>query len=47
MEWHAELIVVPNVVPSIQWALFEAAILYLSEREPVDTVLEVTLEGKR
>lgn len=34
MELHAGLIViVPNVVPSVQRALFEAAILYLSGRE--------------
>lgn len=47
LELHAGLIViVPNVVPSVQRALFEAAILYLSGKEPVNTSLEVTVVGK-
>ncbi len=47
MELHAGLIViVPNVVPSLQRALFEAAILYLAGREPVNAAIEVSLKGK-
>ena len=47
MELHAGLVIlVPNVAPALQRALFEAALLYLSGREPVNTALEVTVEGK-
>ena len=47
MELHAGLIIlVPNVAPVLQRALFEAAIRYLSGREPVNTALEVTAVGK-
>jgi predicted nuclease of predicted toxin-antitoxin system len=47
MELHAGLIViVPNAVPSIQRALFEAAILYLAGNELINSAIEVTLEGK-
>ena len=44
---HAGLIVlVPNVVPALQRALFQAALRYSEERELVNTVIEVSLEGK-
>ena len=47
MELHAGLVViVPNVVPSSQRALFEVAILYLAERELINSAVEVTLEGR-
>jgi predicted nuclease of predicted toxin-antitoxin system len=47
MELHAGLIVlVPNVVPAVQRALFEAAIQYLAGRDMVNSVVEVTLDGK-
>jgi predicted nuclease of predicted toxin-antitoxin system len=47
MELHAGLIiVVPNVAPILQRAMFEAAILYLGGRELVNAVLEVTLQGQ-
>jgi predicted nuclease of predicted toxin-antitoxin system len=47
IELHAGLIVlVPNVVPTLQRALFEAAIQYLTGRDLVNAVIEVTLEGK-
>src|SRR5262245_28598183 len=45
MELHAGLIViVPNVVPSVQRAFFQAAILYLAGKEPINSAIEVTLE---
>lgn len=48
MELHAGLVVlVPNVIPALQRALFEAAILYLAGREPINAALEVTVEGNR
>src|SRR5215475_4437240 len=44
MELHAGLIViVPNVVPSIQRALFQAAILYLAGRELINSAIEVSV----
>ena len=47
MELHAGLIVlVPNVVPALQRALFEAAIRYLAGKDLLNTVVEVTLERK-
>jgi len=47
MELHAGLIViVPNVVPSVQRALFEAAIQYLAGKELINSVIEVSVEGK-
>jgi len=47
MELHAGLIViVPNAVPSIQRALFEAAILYMAGKVLINSALEVSLEGK-
>ncbi len=47
MELHEGLIVlVPNVVPVIQCALFEAAIRYLAGRDLVNTVVEVLLKGR-
>ncbi len=46
-ELHAGLIVlVPNVVPALQRALFEAAIRHLAGRDLLNTVIEVTLQGK-
>ena len=48
VELHAGvIIVVPNVAPALQRVLLEAAILYLSGREPVNAALEITMEGKR
>jgi predicted nuclease of predicted toxin-antitoxin system len=47
MELHAGLIVIiPNVVPSVQCALFEAAILYMAGEELINSVIEVSLDGK-
>lgn len=46
MELHGGLIViVPNVVPAVQRALFEAAILYLDGKELINSVVEVSLEN--
>jgi predicted nuclease of predicted toxin-antitoxin system len=45
MELHGGLIVIiPNVVPAVQRALFEAAILYLAGKELINSVIEVSLE---
>jgi hypothetical protein len=47
MKLHTGLIVlIPNVAPTVQRALFEAAIQYLAGRDLVNTVIEVTLEDK-
>lgn len=47
MELHPGLIViVPNVIPSLQQALFEAAIRYIAGRELVNRVVEVTVVSK-
>jgi len=47
MELHAGLIVIiPNVVPFVQRALFEAAILYMAGKELINSAIEVSLEGK-
>ena len=47
MELHPGLIViVPNVIPSLQQALFEAAIRYIAGRELVNIVVEVTVVSK-
>jgi len=47
MELHAGLIVlVPNVVPNLQRALFRAAIQYLAGTDATNSVIEVTLDGK-
>jgi predicted nuclease of predicted toxin-antitoxin system len=47
MELHAGLVViVPNLVPYVQCALFEAAILYLAGNELINSAIEVSLEGK-
>jgi predicted nuclease of predicted toxin-antitoxin system len=47
MELHAGLIVIiPNVVPSVQRALFEAAILYMAGKELINSAIEVSLKGK-
>jgi len=46
-ELHAGLIVlVPNVVPALQRALFEAAIRHVAGKDLLNTVVEVTLERK-
>lgn len=45
MELHAGLIV-PNATPAVQRALFEAAILYLAGKELINSVIELSLEGK-
>jgi hypothetical protein len=47
MDLHPGLIVlVPNLVPALQRALFEAAIQYLAGRDLVNAVIEATLDGK-
>ena len=47
MELHAGLIViVPSVVPSVQRALFEAAIRYLAGKELINAAFEVSLRGQ-
>jgi len=47
MELHAGLIIiVPNASPTIQRAMFEAAILYLAGKELINAAIEVSLEGK-
>ena len=47
LELHAGLIIiVPNVVPSVQRALFEAAILYMAGKELTNSAIDVSLEGK-
>jgi predicted nuclease of predicted toxin-antitoxin system len=47
MDMHAGLIVlVPNVVPALQRALFQAALQYLGQRDLINSVIEVRLEGK-
>ena len=38
---------VPNVVPALQRALFEAALRYLGQRDLINTVIEVSFDGKR
>ena len=46
MELHPGLVVlVPNVVPALQRALFQAAIQYLSGRDLINRVIEVSLDG--
>jgi predicted nuclease of predicted toxin-antitoxin system len=47
IELHAGLIViVPNAVPSVQRALFKAAILYLAGRDLINSAIEVSVDGK-
>jgi predicted nuclease of predicted toxin-antitoxin system len=47
VELHAGLIViVPNAIPSVQRALFEAAIHYLAGKDLINSAIEVRLEGK-
>ena len=47
MELHAGLIIiVPNAAPTIQRAMFEAAILYLAGKELINVAIEVSLDGK-
>lgn len=47
MELHAGLVViVPNTVPVLQRALFQSAIQYLAGKALVNSVIEVSLEGK-
>jgi hypothetical protein len=46
MELHAGLIVlVPNVVPSVQRAMFQAAILYMAGKDLINSAIEVGIEG--
>jgi len=46
LELHPGLIVlVPNVTPDLQRALFRGALQYATRRDLVNTVVEVTLEG--
>jgi predicted nuclease of predicted toxin-antitoxin system len=48
VDLHPGLIVlVPNVVPAFQRALFQAALQYSAQRDLVNTVIEVSLEGER
>jgi predicted nuclease of predicted toxin-antitoxin system len=47
MDLHPGLIViVPNVTPALQRALFQAALGYLSGRDLINAVIEVTVKGK-
>ncbi len=47
MNLHAGLIViVPNVVPSVQRALFEAATLYLAGKELINSAIEVSWKAR-
>lgn len=47
MELDAGLvIIVPNAVPAVQTALFEAAILYLAGKELINSAIEVSLKDK-
>ena len=47
MDLHAGLIVlVPNVSPAVQRALFQAATQYLGKKDLTDAVLEVMLDGE-
>ena len=47
MELHAGLIViVPNLAPALQRALFQAAIQYLAGKSLINAVIEVTSDGK-
>lgn len=47
MKLHAGLIIIlPNAVPSIQRALFQAAILHMAGRDLINSAIEVSLEGK-
>jgi len=43
---HGLIVWVPNVVPAWQRTLLQAAIKYLAGRDLVNTVIEVSLEGK-
>jgi predicted nuclease of predicted toxin-antitoxin system len=48
MDLHTGLIVlVPNVVPSLQRKLFQAALQFVDGREPINSVIEVRLQGSR
>ena len=43
---HAGLVVIiPNVVPSRQCELFQAALVYIGARDLVNTVLEIDVAG--
>jgi len=47
MDLHAGLVVlVPNVVPGLQRALFRAALQSAAARDLINTVVEVNLEGR-
>ena len=47
MELHAGLIVlVPNAAPALQRALFRAALQFLGQRDLVNAVIEVRMQGK-
>jgi predicted nuclease of predicted toxin-antitoxin system len=47
MDLHPGLVVlVPNVTPNLQRALFRAALQYPTEKDLLNTVVEVRLEGK-
>jgi len=47
MDLHPGLIVlVPNVVPALQRALFQAALRYATGRDMVNSVIELNLEGE-
>ena len=46
MELHLGLIIlIPNAVPALQRALFRAALDHAGQRELLNTVIEVTLDG--
>jgi predicted nuclease of predicted toxin-antitoxin system len=44
---HAGLvIIVPNVAPTLQRELFQAALCFVAEKEPINAVIEVQYRGK-
>ena len=47
MELHAGLIIiVPNVIPALQRAMFNAALQYLAGKMPINSVVEVSLDRR-
>jgi hypothetical protein len=47
MELHAGLVIlIPNAMPTLQRALFQAALRYSAGRDLINTVIEVSLAGE-
>jgi hypothetical protein len=40
------IVIVPNVTPATQRALFRAALQHIGKRELVNTVIEIDIEGE-